>query len=78
MQSLHCQWKEKKRFLFEFGPISVLHTQCKQEQLKSKLVFYVPFNSQGHIGTGQPGSYWDRSSALSLVGLEPTEVTAYD
>ena len=26
----------------------------------------------------QPGSYWDRSSALSLVGLEPTEVTAYD
>ena len=26
----------------------------------------------------QPGSYWDRSSELSLVGLEPTEVTAYD
>ena len=26
----------------------------------------------------QPVSYWDRSSALSLVGLEPTEVTAYD
>ena len=26
----------------------------------------------------QPGSYWDRSSALPLVGLEPTEVTAYD
>ena len=26
----------------------------------------------------QPGSYWDRSSELTLVGLEPTEVTAYD
>ena len=26
----------------------------------------------------QPGSYWNRSSELPLVGLEPTEVTAYD
>ena len=26
----------------------------------------------------QPGSYWDRSSEVPLVGLEPTEVTAYD
>ena len=26
----------------------------------------------------QPGSYWDRSSELPLVGLEPTEVTAHD
>ena len=26
----------------------------------------------------QPGSYWDRSSELPLVGLEPTEVTACD
>ena len=26
----------------------------------------------------QPGSYWDRSSELPLVGVEPTEVTAYD
>ena len=26
----------------------------------------------------QPGSYWDRSSVLPLVGLEPTEATAYD
>ena len=26
----------------------------------------------------QTGSYWDRSSELPLVGLEPTEVTAYD
>ena len=26
----------------------------------------------------QPGSYWDRSSELPLVGLETTEVTAYD
>ena len=25
-----------------------------------------------------PGSYWDRSSALPLVGLEPTEVRAHD
>ena len=26
----------------------------------------------------QPGSYWDRSTELPLVGLEATEVTAYD
>ena len=26
----------------------------------------------------QPRSYWDRSLELPLVGLEPTEVTAYD
>ena len=26
----------------------------------------------------QTGSYWDRSPALSLLGLEPTEVTSYD
>ena len=26
----------------------------------------------------QPGSYWDRSSALPLVGLEPIEVRAYN
>ena len=26
----------------------------------------------------QPGSYWDRSSALPPVGLEPTDVTACD
>ena len=25
----------------------------------------------------QPGSYWDRSSALPLMGLEPTEATVY-
>ena len=27
---------------------------------------------------GGGGGYWERSSALSLMGLEPTEVTAYD
>ena len=26
----------------------------------------------------QQGLYWDRSSALPLVGLEPTEVAAYE
>ena len=26
----------------------------------------------------QPGTYWDRSSALPLVGLGPTEMTVYD
>ena len=26
----------------------------------------------------QPGPYWDRSPTLPLVGLEPTDVTAYD
>ena len=38
--------------------------------LKSNLWFYVPFNSQGHIGTGP--------QALPLAGVEPTEVTACD
>ena len=33
-------------------------------------MFYVPFNSQGHIGTGP--------QHLPLVRLEPTEVTACD
>ena len=36
----------------------------------------------GLVGVLRPvqqlGSYWDRSSELPLVGLEPTEVTAYD
>ena len=41
-------------------------------------------NLEVEVGVGvlrpvqQPGSYWDRSSELPLVGLEPTEVTAYD
>ena len=36
----------------------------------SKIVFYIPFNSQSHTGTG--------AQHLSLVGVEPphTEVTA--
>ena len=38
---------------------------------KSKLGFYVSFNSQGHIGTGpQLCHLWDSN--------QPTEVTAYD
>ena len=37
---------------------------------ESKLGLYVPFNSQGDIRTGP--------QALPLVGLEPTEVIAYD
>ena len=46
--------------------------------------FYNVFISWSKVKVGvlrpvqQPGSYWDRSSALPLVGLEPTEVTAYD
>ena len=34
----------------------------------SKLVFYFLFNSQP-----EPGLYGDKSSALSLMGVEPTE-----
>ena len=29
------------------------------------------------LPTQQPGSYWDRSSALPCMELEPTEVTVY-
>ena len=40
---------------------------------------------QKHIAKGgvlrsvqQPGSYWDMTSVLTLLGLEPIDVTAYD
>ena len=47
-------------------------------------ILILPINSIIKVKVGvlrpvqQPGSYWDRSSELPLVGLEPTEVTAYD
>ena len=44
--------------------------QCTEQRSKVKVGVLRPVQ--------QPGSYWDRSSELPLVGLEPTEVTAYD
>ena len=47
-------------------------------------IFHLPLIQRSKVKVGvlrpvqQPGSYWDRSSELPLVGLEPTEVTAYD
>ena len=52
------------------------HRQCDHVQ--------GPYSQRSKVKVGvlrpvqQPGSYWDRSSELPLVGLEPTEVTAYD
>ena len=50
--------------------------------IKIHLQFYVSVPQSQSWGflrpVQQPGSYWDRSSELPLVGLEPTEVTAYD
>ena len=54
-------------YLFILGFMSLSTLQVIS---KSKLGFLHPVQ--------QPGSYWDRSSELPLVGLEPTEVTAYD
>ena len=47
-----------------------------------KKLHWLPVRSKVKVGVlrpvQQPGSYWDRSSELPLVRLEPTEVTAYD
>ena len=49
----------------------------KMNREKTKVIW-----SKVKVGVLRPvqqlGSYWDRSSELPLVGLEPTEVTAYD
>ena len=48
------------------------------------LIHFMALSATGKVKVGvlrpvqQPGSYWDRSSELPLVGLKPTEVTAYD
>ena len=61
--------------------------EASLKHLTFKTVFLMALGSAKHrskVKVGvlrsvqQPGSYWDRSSELSLVGLEPTEVTAYD
>ena len=48
--------------------VAKIHTNCSTDKVKVGVLRPVQ----------QPGSYWDRSSELPLVGLEPTEVTAYD
>ena len=46
------------------------------------MIYFITYGGGSKLGflrpVQQPGSYWDRSSELPLVGLEPTEVTAYD
>ena len=60
---------EKEPYII-FGVITNTDRQTRpkpnllMEATKSKLGFYVPFNSQGHIGTGP--------QHLPLVGVEPT------
>ena len=56
-----------------FGVSSNVYNRCLRDNnldlvLKLKFGFYVQ----------KPGSYWKRSSALPLVGLEPTKLTADD
>ena len=50
--------------------------------LQLQEIFFTRCGSKVKVGVlrpvQQPGSYGDRSSELPLVGLEPTEVTAYD
>ena len=65
--------------------ISLILTRLHSDfQLESYLqsLFLLGQRSKVKVGVlrpvQQPGSYWDRSSELPLVGLEPTEVTAYD
>ena len=50
--------------------VSAIQPRPAQEPVKVKVGVLRPVQ--------QPRSYWDRSSELPLVGLEPTEVTAYD
>ena len=58
--------KATLKFSFRKPPLTLLTSRLS----KVKVGVLRPFQ--------QPGSYWDRSSELPLVGLEPTEVTAYD
>ena len=52
----------------EAGNVQFIQNLCDRSKVKVGVLHPVQ----------QPGSYWDRSSELPLVGLEPTEVTAYD
>ena len=65
----------------------MLHVPQKKENVNCAFLCKAPYPevlSKVKVKVGvlspvqQPGSYWDRSSELPLVGLEPTEVTAYD
>ena len=52
-------------FLLQIGFVLATFFCCYTKliaRFKCHLGFYVPFNSQGHIGS------WDRSSALSIMG----------
>ena len=74
-------------YLFVFLMLSVGKGLCSQALHLNPCFHISPaglFHSSLSFKVGvlrpvqQPGSYWDRSSELPLVGLEPTEVTAYD
>ena len=54
-----------------YGKLYYLHIL-----IESDFIFDLSFKVGVLRPVQQPGSYWDRSSELPLVGLEPTEVTA--
>ena len=66
--------------IFLFSTYCSVHLLCVQivSHGKKKHCNYVKVKVGVLRPVQQPGSYWDRSSELPLVGLEPTEVTAYD
>ena len=52
---LHLGWQDCKNTYPEYNPSDFITGLTK-----SKLGFYVPFNSQGHIGTGPQNCHlWD-------------------
>ena len=80
------KWKEEKeiqRIKAERG-ISYTETKKQMDIFNSVKSTYAQAAAATKVKVGvlrpvqQPGSYWDRSSEYPLVGLEPTEVTAYD
>ena len=89
---LHRESKIKALLKYEYTPLKCefsffINRQFKKREILSGLsvIFGLAITyciTKVKVGVlrpiQQPGSYWDRSSELPLVGLEPTEVTAYD
>ena len=66
----------------DYWEVDRLHTTTTAAVFKKLKAHFSRLGPKVKVGVlrpvQQPGSYWDRSSELPLVGLEPTEVTAYD
>ena len=65
-----------KSSVFEVISFGNIHTHKEPRQGKDLFGFKIKVGVLCPVQ--QPGSYWDRSSALPLVELKPTEVTAYN